>query len=225
MLSNFLCNNPQFGPFKSIIVLDGDIGSSQVLNSFNHLPLIAIDGAANKLKSIGFKACLILGDLDGIDNSDHSYCEIKCLEDQNFCDFEKSLRECDARGLLPSIILGLNGGYLDRIAYNLFIFKKLIINHEHNLNIAMTDGQILFLLTAKDSERNKINLPWNTKISLLSATANAKLTTRGLKWDLLNSWIGEGAQFNSLSNRTIDECIEVNVLEGEVFVFVYLVTV
>ncbi|WP_353276503.1 hypothetical protein [Wolbachia endosymbiont (group B) of Villa cingulata] len=50
--------------YRSIVVLNGEIPDSSFFKQ--DIPVIAVDGGANKLLSIGVKPDLVIGDLDSI---------------------------------------------------------------------------------------------------------------------------------------------------------------
>jgi thiamine pyrophosphokinase len=105
--------------YKSILCLSGELPQKDFFQKM-HVPVIAADGAANKLHALGITPHIVIGDLDSVDpslklNSLH-------IQDQSRCDYEKSMEYLEQMGLLPTIILGSSGGDLDHILNNINIY-------------------------------------------------------------------------------------------------------
>ncbi len=95
-----------------ILVGDGPI-NHDILKSLAHFPIIAIDGGANLLPQLGLEFEYICGDMDSVDHSvldQTDASKIIRLNDQNACDFEKTLAIIEA----PQIYaFGFLGGRMD----------------------------------------------------------------------------------------------------------------
>ena len=156
--------------FKAVICLDGELPQKDFFSSLN-LPIIAVDGAANSLHSIDIKPTLIIGDLDSYNKNFFQNVKKICTPDQNYSDFEKALKYLFQENLLPAIITGVTGGYLDHILHNLAVFSqsKCIIYGDDQIGI-MTDENI------------KLNLNTNTKVSIIGFP-KAMVSSSGLKWE------------------------------------------
>ena len=81
--------NRYFQNAKSILCLDGNLPDSNFFSKIK-LPIIAADGAANKLLNLGIKPLVIIGDLDSVNQKDFPTSEILLKPDQNQTDFQKS---------------------------------------------------------------------------------------------------------------------------------------
>jgi len=194
--------------YKSIIVLNGDLPSKFFFDN-NKLPIIAADGAANQLHKLSVKPEIIIGDLDSLDPLLFTDIELIKILDQNTSDFDKACAYADQSKLLPSIVLGVNGGYIDHILNNIKIFTSIggifyappivgyVLNNEHSIPFI---------------------LPINTKISIIG---EGIVSTNGLKWELDHtklSFIGN----NACLNRTIQNTISITVHDGICLVMIYL---
>jgi thiamine pyrophosphokinase len=112
---------------------------------------------------------------------------------------------------LPSIICGINGGYIDHIL--------------NNINIFLSSGSIFFDppivgYALKAGDVINLNLPVKSKLSLIGIPY-ASVSTSGLRWEL------EGADLrfrgsNSCYNRTKEGKITISVYKGTVLVMIYL---
>ncbi len=202
----------QFDDYRSILCLDGVLPDVDFFRK-SRLPIIAADGAANQLMNIGIEPLLVIGDLDSIDRHLLTRLNIHLHEDQNFCDFEKALMYMQANQLLPCIIVGMNGGFLDHILNNISVFMKT--NDQNVLYAPPLYGYMI-----KASGDKTFHLPRHTKISLL-AMPDANVTTEGLKWELYRSDLKFPGN-NSCFNQSIHEQIKISVDGGNLIVLIYV---
>lgn len=130
-----MCEWPFDGPknvfsamtYKSILCLSGELPQKDFFEKMQ-LPVIAADGAANKLHALGITPHIVIGDLDSVCPSLNV--NRLHIHDQSRCDYEKSMEYLEQNGLLPTIILGSSGGDLDHILNNISIF---MLNSHGNL--------------------------------------------------------------------------------------------
>jgi len=189
--------------YKSILCLSGELPQKDFFETMQ-LPVIAADGAANKLHALGITPEIVIGDLDSID----PYLDFNRLHihDQNRCDYEKSLEYIEKEGLLPTIILGSSGGDLDHILNNINVF---MLNSRGNLlYVPPLYGAIL------SASQTLVTLPVHTKVSILGLP-QAHISTQGLEWDLNEEKL-HFPGFNSCFNRSKTEKILIQVLEGQI---------
>jgi thiamine pyrophosphokinase len=198
----------QLGTFRSIICLNGQLPSRKLLLSLK-LPIIAVDGASKRLYQLGVEPKLIIGDLDSDNRKLFPKVERIYTPDQNYSDFQKAIEYLGKSGLMPAIVTGIAGGYIDHILCNISIFS------ETNC-IFITDNEIGFT-------RNynfKLNLEKDRKISIIGCPS-ATVSSRGLKWELNNLRL-DIFGFNSLSNRVDSDILELDILCGKVLVILYI---
>ena len=206
--------NKKFNSFKSIICLNGEIPIEDFFTRYSGIPIIAADGAANKLLKINVSPTLIIGDFDSIDLSViPAHIEVLHVPDQNSTDLEKCLNILGERKLFPCLIYGATGKETDHTLYNLSVIEKHSINH-----------QMIFHDSAyKDKEKYGIfvsdylsaNLKVGAKISLLSFV-HSSVTSKGLKWELINQYLSPG--ISSVRNLTKDDHVEIIVHKGCILV-------
>ena len=192
--------------YKSVICLDGDLPFDFLQKT--DLEIIATDGAANKLLQNNIHPLVVIGDLDSINEEVRSHCNCIEIASQNSTDYEKALDYASDNNLFPSIITGINGGYLDRILMNLCIFSQTD-------SVFFSEDMIGMVI----SKHKVLHLPKHTKISLMGAN-EAVVTSHGLKWELKETRLSF-AGFCSCSNRVSDETVTLDV-DGEILVFIYL---
>ncbi|WP_367605511.1 thiamine diphosphokinase [Legionella sp. W05-934-2] len=107
--------------YRSILCLNGDLPEASFFRQ-QQLPVIAADGAANHLKKMRLSPEIIIGDLDSIHAALRNNHPVLFEPCQNSSDFQKSMHYLHQQNLLPAIIVGMNGGYLDHILNNINIF-------------------------------------------------------------------------------------------------------
>lgn len=197
-----------FNGYRSILCLNGELPAVEFFES--HLPIIAADGGANSLMQLGITPQMVIGDLDSV-RAEYKE-RLNCLLhfDQNYNDFQKSMFYLEEQQLLPAIIVGINGGFLDHILNNISLF----INTNCVLYAPPIIGYVL-----QPSHNYSFTLPLNTKISLLGIPA-ARITTQGLKWNLQDQSL-IFAENNSCFNRSVDDTPSISVNEGRVLMLIY----
>ncbi len=196
--------------FRSILCLDGDLPEQEFFR--RPLPIIAADGAFLQLQKMNIKPHITIGDLDSFPDKDilkshkHLY-----LPDQNTSDFQKCLAYMEKENLLPAIIVGVHGGFLDHIIQNINIFLK-------------TDSVIyappIVGFTIQNSNTQRIMTKKGQKISLLGMPS-AIVDTHGLKWDLNQAELvfpGKSGCFN----RANQEFVDITVHAGSLLILHYL---
>ncbi|MDR3503442.1 MAG: thiamine diphosphokinase [Legionella sp.] len=195
--------------YRSILCLNGELPTSSFFIEMN-LPIIATDGAANSLHALGIHPKLIIGDLDSVHPELLESCAHLHLPNQNSNDYQKALAYLKEKDLLPAIVVGVNGGYLDHILNNINIFLET--------NCLLYSPPITGLVLNENSQLNCV-LPLQTKISLLGIP-QATLSSIGLQWEL-NATNLSFPGTNSCFNRTQASEIHLEVHQGSVLVLIY----
>lgn len=162
------------------------------------------------LCNLGVFPDLITGDLDSIQPAlleNHSFLH---LPDQGSTDYQKTMHYLQTHDLLPAIVVGINGGYLDHIL--------------NNINIFMDTNCLLYSPPLKGfvvNEKLRVNfiLPVQTKISLIGIP-EVVLSSEGLKWELKHSHLSFPGK-NSCFNRTKTAEISLEVHQGAALVLIY----
>jgi len=198
-----------FKNYRSILCLHGDLPQKDFFNLA--LPIIAADGALNYLAKINIKPTIVIGDLDGADPILLKQQPSLYLPNQDTSDFQKCLSYLNDHGLLPTIITGINGGYLDHIL--------------NNINIFLTTDSILYAppiigFCLRPESNQQFSCELDTKMSLFGIS-NAVVSTKGLRWELHSQTLTFPGH-NSCFNRTLKNEIEIIVHEGLILVLCYL---
>lgn len=195
--------------FKSVLCLDGELPSAEFFSQMA-LPVIATDGAANKLVAMNVLPRMTIGDLDSIDSQLLQQLETLHRPDQNACDYQKAIEYMQAENLLPAIICGINGGSLDHILNNINLFMQ-------SSNLLYTKEVIGHVL--HEGDKQQYHLPIRTKISCLGIP-NAVMTSTGLEWEL-NYYLTTFPGANSCFNRTNSPEINLHVEAGTALILIH----
>lgn len=194
--------------YRAILCLNGDLPDKAFFA--RDLPVIAADGAANKLAAMKIKPDMIIGDMDSVDHA-HLEATPHLLDpDQSASDFQKSLHYLQQNNLLPSIIVGVNGGHLDHIL--------------NNVNLMLQTDSMIYAppvigITIKGGEKKLLSLSTGTKISLLGLP-QALVTSNGLKWELTSHQLAFPGN-TSCFNRAHRDNVEIEVHDGNVLALIY----
>ncbi|MDR2806799.1 MAG: thiamine diphosphokinase [Puniceicoccales bacterium] len=199
---------PTLKTCRSLLCLHGILPKYSFFSHFD-LPIIATDGAYDLLRRKGIEADVVIGDDDSVKQSVRAKTKKIVIKDQSLSDFQKALHFTQTHDLSPSVILGVNGGYVDHILNNISI-------------LAQSDsiGYMPPTLGLRIEHSLTLHLPQETKLSLF-ALPSAKVHTRGLRWELKKYWL-HFPQNHSCFNRTVNEFVEIEVEEGSIFLVIYL---
>jgi thiamine pyrophosphokinase len=199
---------------SSIIFLNGTF-SKELINLVNtKVPLIAADGSAKKVYELGLTPNFIVGDGDSYKKkSNENFIEMKT---QDFTDFEKCVFFAEKNNLLPSLVLGINGGEFDHILGNALAMLK----HSKNFSLYFLDtyeknnnkmGIKLGIPLTK--EKLKLFLENKTLLSIIPFQ-DAIVKTKGLKWNLKNKLLHVD-DILAIRNENISKNIEIEVKRGK----------
>lgn len=196
--------------YRSVLALNGELPSRDFFDAIR-LPIIAADGAVNSLDASGIKPKAVVGDLDSARPELLEDLEVVYLPDQNSCDFEKALSYMGESNLLPTIVLGINGEYIDHVLNNMHIFLK-------NSSIFYAPPIVGHLI--KEGEEKSFTLPINTKISIFGLPS-AEVSSKGLKWGLEHAALAFPTN-SSAFNRTCADEVFIEAHAGVLLVLIYL---
>lgn len=199
----------------AILCLDAVLPGNEVFSLFKDIPIIAADGASIKLYEKSIIPNFIIGDLDTfmsnpISEKLKTLSEVIHLPEQDTNDFEKSLNFCINKGWKNILIVGFHGGALEHTLNNWSIIKKF----SRRLYLCLFDDGRYGI-----SIYNSISFSANNdEIISIIPQPSAKLTTKGLQWELndetLKLGIREGAR-----NIARAESIVITLFKGEYLLF------
>lgn len=202
---------------KSIIFLNGTFPEKKMFSFLNtNVPLIAADGAIQKMYQFELCPTYVIGDMDSSKKPQKNIKKIKILN-QNFTDFEKCLTFVKKEKLFPSLIIGVNGGEIDHLIGNI----QIMVKHAKK-------NPMYFLDTYQNKNLIgvKLGIPIANQLSFITKKGNCMsiitfektiLSTKGLKWELSNKLLHVDGVLG-LRNETISNRIEITVKKGKAII-------
>lgn len=184
-----------------------------LFKQLSDIPVIAADGAANKLADIGIIPDYIIGDMDSFDGDDTLVFQNSVIlsnPDQETNDFEKILRFALEKKFERLLVAGFHGGELEHTLNNWSVF----IRFARHLNLCIYDKD-RYGIVANSSLKLK-TIP-NEIISLIPQP-EAVITTHNLRWALNKEQLKLGSREGARNRATADE-ISIEIHSGEILIF------
>ncbi|MCX7930213.1 MAG: thiamine diphosphokinase [Chlorobi bacterium] len=177
--------------------------------------VIAADGSAWQLLERGVVPHVIVGDLDSFrclpqPESAFPGSHIVHVPNQDSNDFEKALQFGLEWGADSFVIVGMNGGELEHTLNNWSVFLRYSEVIPLEVYDAGRIGHPVHTSLVLPTKPNEL-------ISLVPQP-RARLTTRGLLWELDDEYLELGRR-EGARNRSRSEAVEIVVHQGSVLVF------
>lgn len=195
----------------AILCLNSKLPNKNIFDKFTNIPIIAADGATNKLIKKGILPDYIIGDLDSCNREYFNSIQpenIIHIPSQDLNDFEKNLNFSISKKWKKILIFGFHGGELEHTLNNWSILKKyqtklsLLIYDSNRYSFPIGIGEYSI-----SSEIDEI-------ISIIPQ-CKARLSTRGLKWELNNEELELGYR-EGTRNRALANNFIIKIHSGEV---------
>ncbi|MCU7490001.1 MAG: thiamine diphosphokinase [Bacteroidota bacterium] len=202
---------------KCIIIANGKAPKKSIfpfLKGEGYSTIICADGGANSAKRLNIIPDFIIGDLDSIHPDTMKFYEskavIKRVKSQDDTDVEKCLKFAIKNGFSECVLTGVIGDRLDHSFSNLGIvlrYSKLISLKVISERSFLTVHKGNFCLKA---------IPGET-ISIYAFDRKTKISSTGLKYELLNATLPYGLR-ESTSNEAVSEEVHLKVKGGLIFI-------
>ena len=205
---------------KAVIVADGAHAPADRRRLADADLVIAADGGADWLATVGVPPHHVVGDLDsanpdtvrrladaGVPVEQHPI-------DKDASDLELSLAAAAAAGADEVVVLGGLGGDLDHLAANLLL-----------LGSELAAGRVTSLVHDRTTARMligpahlELGAPAGSRVSLLAVGGPADgVTTRGLRWSLEDAQLIPGSS-RGLANVVLDAPAAIAITAGQILV-------
>jgi len=202
---------------KAIIIANGELPEKSHIKTFQKKgfkKIICADGGANSARKLNIIPDVIIGDLDSISNENlqfyKNHSKIIKLTRQNDTDIEKALKFLIRADTEKVILLGATGDRLDHSFCNLGIVLKFF----DRINISILHKKS-FLKAYTGSV--KLKTEKEETISLYGIDNKTKITSKGLKYRLINSALPFGVK-ESTSNVAVSDTVDLEIRGGIIFV-------
>lgn len=173
--------------------------------------VVAADGGANRAFDKGIEVDWLIGDLDGALPSTLSRMRkdrVKRVDDPYSTDLEKVMRFLQKRKIQRVYIIGAIGGRLDHTLGTL----AALAEWGKKMDVQVVDDHFTTTLVTKKA---MIAAPEGTMVSLVAPGGARGITTKGMRWDLVDHELS----FSSLGihNEVRTSPAEVRVKAGTLF--------
>ena len=198
----------------ALIWLNGSQPSQELAKSVcETVDIIAVvDGASNHAKAYNIIPDIICGDFDSIDPATIKLwwpnSEVIPLPDQNFTDFEKTIKLLLERGVKRCSIIGALGGWFDHLLTNVALITEYRARAEITL---LDDGQRGRALSEGQTLELNTN-PMDT-ISLVTLLPEVTVSISGVHWELTKQKLTRAG--NGQSNRATGHRVAITLHRGE----------
>lgn len=224
------CNGALFADHWVIVANGSQLPADELLDSMENSKVLALDGAANRLKSIQYCPDCILGDFDSVQDPEYwgiagTFSDIDenstpyegnfgvtiiPAKDQNYTDLEKGILYCDAAGASSIAIVQATGGRMDHTMGNLGLLKKYY-RPDRNLIILTEKEQMFYLSDLEIAVEGGMG-----EYCAIMGFPEALMTTTGLAYNGDEYLVRLGVQ-ESVCNTIVDSQAEIHI-KGEALV-------
>ncbi len=181
----------------TLIIGQGDLNQDAFAKLAHDYPMIALDGAGNKLVEAGYQPQAVIGDLDSLtpETTMRLAGDVVQIDEQDSNDFEKALYH-----FKPPLVIGfgLFGKRFDQTIANLHVMAKY---HPQSRIIAVTNDEIIS--THKGSVR--LAAEKEGLLAILPLAPMRFAASQGLAYALDGLACGIGEMVSSSNYATADE--------------------
>lgn len=203
------------GQEPALIIANGEACSFDLLEQLLEWSpyVIVLDGAINRVKELGIKIDVLLGDFDSHDNAmelvkDQMPVEIVHTPDQNKTDLQKGIEFLITKKYEAVNIVWATGKRADHSLSNM----TDIVRYKDRINIVLIDTHSRIYNLSKKFEK------WFVKganISLMPVGKVTGLTTQGLKYNLNNEELNIGYRTSSSNEAAEDGVVKITYEKGD----------
>lgn len=183
--------------------------------------VICADGGLEKVKKLGLKPDLILGDFDSVDSSvleNYKQLEIETVtfpSEKDYTDMELAVEYAVQKGFKHVVMIGASGTRLDHTLANIQLLEKY---HNMGIDIEIIDNNNHIKIIS-DNADIKIKYEKDCFVSLVPVTETIEgLTLEGFKYPLNNVIVKRGTAF-LISNEITQNIGRIILKKGTALVF------
>jgi thiamine pyrophosphokinase len=213
---------------KAVLVCGGEMPDPGIIGRYREGPkalLIGVDSGASHILRAGLLPDVVFGDLDSIDSGDLRAIESRGVRihrfppEKDFTDTAAAVRHAVEVGCREIVLLAAVGRRVDHMTANILSMRvlaeagiRVIVADDHNELTAITDRYA----------RERADLPFPSAfVSLIPLTDEVTgITTRGLKYPLVNGTLSMRDPSHGISNEVVDDRFEIDVAGGVLMVAV-----
>ncbi len=211
-------NAPQRDERGVLLVIDGELPEPEFVRSTigDYALVVAADGAALQLETMGIAPDLVIGDLDTVGPArarlESSRTRLVEDPDQQRNDLEKAIAWIGAQGHRSIDMMGIGGGMTDHVLNNFSVVARFA--DSYRLRVVAPECEVVFVTDRLEFAANP-----GARVSLIPLP-RARLSTEGLQWELRDEVLEFGVR-EGASNRALTETVSLTVHSGVVAMFLY----
>ncbi|HEY3331151.1 MAG TPA: thiamine diphosphokinase [Capsulimonadaceae bacterium] len=200
---------------RALIVANGTLPSYDRLRSAisDAEYVVAVDGGANGLHSLGLTAHAVLGDFDSVIPGSLPAVPRISAADQDYTDLDKAVQILIDKGASTITMTGVTGDRLDHTFGALCVLAK----YGRRIPITLLDEVATGRLVVKNFI---MKATIGQTISLLPLGIVQGVTTTGLRWPLHDDLLALGRR-DGLSNRASSETVTVTAKDGNLVIYAH----
>ncbi len=203
------------GQEPALIIANGEACSFELLQQLLEWSpyVVVLDGAINRVKDLGIKIDVLLGDFDSHNHAmelvkDQMPVEVIYAPDQNKTDLHKGIEFLISKKYTHVNIVWATGKRADHSLSNM----TDIVRYKNQINIVMIDNHSRIYCLPKKFEKWYVK---GSNISLMPVGKVSGLTTHGLKYNLHNEELNIGYKTSSSNETLEDGIIKIEYSEGD----------
>ncbi|WP_185864486.1 thiamine diphosphokinase [Blattabacterium cuenoti] len=205
-------NNHRFKGPKVGLFLNGDPSFISHKKISFYEKIFSVDGAFYYLTKLGISIDYIIGDIDSISKKDIPLEKTIFTYNQKYTDFDKALNIVYKKGFFNIDVWGGSGKEQDHFLGNL----STALKYKKKLSIIFYDRYHFYFFSDKN---NVFYQKKNKNISLFPFPLVKGLKTKGLKYKVNKGCFKIGKNIG-IRNKSCNERIEINYIEGELLIFI-----
>ena len=167
---------------RAFVWCNGDLPSEEIIFNLGEIsPLFAVDGGADKARTLGFDVIEIFGDLDSVDTEKYKT-KKTLLKSQKNSDLTKTIGELSERGFTEFDILGAEGGDTGHMLgvwgslAEISVDLTIRLYHENSTTHRITSKSGSF----------KFEISENRVFSVFALSKCQNLCIKGAEWEIFN---------------------------------------
>lgn len=199
----------------ALIIANGEACSLELLHQLLEWSpyVVVLDGAINRVKDLGIKIDVLLGDFDSHDHAmevlkDQMPVEIVHTPDQDKTDLQKGIEFLISKGFAAVNIVWATGRRSDHTLSNV----TDIVRYRSRINIVVIDNHSRIYCLPKKFEKWYVR---GANISLMPVGSVHGVTTEGLKYNMHNEALHIGYRTSSSNEAAADGIVKITYTEGD----------
>jgi thiamine pyrophosphokinase len=189
---------------RAFVWCNGDLPSEEIIFNLGEIsPLFAVDGGADKARTLGFDVIEIFGDLDSVDIEKYKT-KKTLLKSQKISDLTKTIGELSERGFTEFDILGAEGGDTGHMLgvwgslAEISVDLTIRLYHENSTTHRITSASGNF----------EINIEKDRIFSVFALSKCRNVCVKGAKWEIKNEELDLSTK--GLHNKSLGDPITIS---------------